>query len=58
MKKQYSINMSELEKKLGRVMERLGVTQYQSDWTQTKTGVVAMWKCVMAPLHIDLRTRR
>jgi len=38
MKKQYSGDTTAFEKKLGRVMERLGVQKYQCDWTQGKTG--------------------
>lgn len=38
MKKQYSGDTAAFEKKLGRVMERLGVEKYQSDWTQRKGG--------------------
>lgn len=37
-KKQYTGDISSFEKKLGRVMERLGVETYQSDWTQSKSG--------------------
>lgn len=38
MTKQYSSSLEDLEKKLGRVMERLGVEKYQSNWTQGKGG--------------------
>ena len=38
MKKQYSGDTAAFEKKLGRVMERLGVQKYQCDWTQGKNG--------------------
>lgn len=38
MKKQYAGTTEDFEKKLGRVMERLGVEQYQSNWTQSKGG--------------------
>ena len=38
MKKQYRGDMTAFEKKLGRVMERLGVEKYQYDWTQRKGG--------------------
>ena len=38
MRKQYSASLEDLEKKLGRVMERLGVEKYQSNWTQGKDG--------------------
>jgi len=38
MRKQYSSTMEDMEKKLGRVMERLGVETYQSNWTQGKAG--------------------
>lgn len=38
MKKQYSGDTATFEKKLGRVMERLGVKKYQYDWTQSKNG--------------------
>ena len=38
MKKQYSGDMADFEKKLGRVMERLGVEKYQYDWYQHKGG--------------------
>lgn len=38
MKKQYSGSMEDFEKKLGRVMERLGVEHYQYDWSQGKAG--------------------
>lgn len=37
-KKQYSISFDELEKKLARVMKRLNVENYQSDWTHGKAG--------------------
>ena len=37
-KKKYSASLEDLEKKLGRVMERLGVEKYQSNWTQRKCG--------------------
>lgn len=37
-KKQYSGDTSVFEKKLSRVMERLGVQKYQCDWTQSKNG--------------------
>ena len=36
--KQYSMTLEEAEKKLGRVMDRLGVEKYQSSWTQGKGG--------------------
>lgn len=36
MKKQYSSTLPDLEKKLKRVMERLGVANYEYDWTQRK----------------------
>lgn len=36
MKKQYTGSTEDFEKKLGRVMERLGVKKYQCDWTQRK----------------------
>ncbi len=38
MRKQYAASLEDLEKKLGRVMERLGVEKYQSNWTQGKGG--------------------
>lgn len=38
MKKQYNGDTTTFEKKLGRVMERLGVEKYQCDWTQRKGG--------------------
>lgn len=37
-KKKYSSSFDELEKKLARVMTRLNVENYQSDWTQSKLG--------------------
>lgn len=38
MKKQYAADTSALEKKLSRVMERLGVEKYQYDWSQSRNG--------------------
>lgn len=38
MRRQYSASFEDLEKKLGRVMDRLGVEKYQSNWTQGKNG--------------------
>lgn len=38
MKRQYSGSTEDFEKKLGRVMERLGVKKYQSNWSQGKDG--------------------
>ncbi|WP_195614486.1 J domain-containing protein [Intestinimonas butyriciproducens] len=38
MRKQYSGTAEDFEKKLGRVMERLGVEKYQCDWTQGRGG--------------------
>jgi len=38
MSKQYRTSIEEMEKKLGRVMGRLGVEKYQSNWTQSKGG--------------------
>lgn len=38
MKRQYSGSMDDFEKKLGRVMDRLGVKKYQSNWSQGKDG--------------------
>ena len=38
MKKQYTGTTDDFEKKLGRVMERLGVKKYQSNWSQGKDG--------------------
>ncbi len=38
MKRQYSGSTDDFEKKLGRVMERLGVKKYQSNWSQGKDG--------------------
>lgn len=38
MKRQYSGSMEDFEKKLARVMERLGVKKYQSNWSQGKDG--------------------
>lgn len=37
-KKQYTGTTDDFEKKLGRVMERLGVEKYQSNWSQGKGG--------------------
>lgn len=37
-KKRYAGTTADLEKKLGRVMERMGVQQYQCDWTQGRNG--------------------
>lgn len=37
-KKQYSADTATMEKKLARVMERLGVEKYQCDWNQSRTG--------------------
>lgn len=36
--KQYSGNMGDFEKKLARVMERLGVEKYDHDWNSRKDG--------------------
>ena len=36
-KKQYSGDTTAMEKKLARVMERLGVKKYQCDWNQSRT---------------------
>lgn len=36
--KQYSGNITDFEKKLKRVMDRLSVSKYQYDWTSSKTG--------------------
>lgn len=38
MKKQYTGTTENFEKKLGRVMDRLGVEKYQSNWSQGKGG--------------------
>ena len=38
MMKQYSMTLEDAEKKLGRVMDRLGVEKYQSNWTHGKSG--------------------
>ena len=38
MKKQYSGDTAAFEKKLARVMERLGVEKYTYDWTSGRTG--------------------
>lgn len=38
MKKYYTGTTEDFEKKLGRVMDRLGVEQYQSNWNQGKDG--------------------
>lgn len=38
MKKQYTGTVEDFEKKLGRVMGRLGVEKYQSNWSQGKGG--------------------
>lgn len=38
IKKKYSVNTSDMEKKLARVMERLGVEKYQCDWNQSRGG--------------------
>lgn len=40
MTRQYKASMEELEKKLARVMDRLGVKDncYQSDWSNSKSG--------------------
>lgn len=38
MKKQYTGTTEDFEKKLGRVMGRLGVEKYQSNWSQGKDG--------------------
>lgn len=37
-KKQYTGDTTFFEQKLSRVMERLGVEKYQSDWSQSKGG--------------------
>lgn len=37
-KRRYTGTTTDFEKKLDRVMERLGVTKYQDDWTQNKAG--------------------
>lgn len=37
-RKQYTGTTEDFEKKLGRVMTRLGVDKYQSNWTQGKGG--------------------
>lgn len=42
MKKQYTGTTEDFEKKLGRVMDRLGVDQYQSSWNQGK-GVASCY---------------
>lgn len=39
MKKQYSGDYGFFEKKLERVMERLGVEKYSYDWNNSRTGV-------------------
>lgn len=38
MRKHYSATFEDSEKKLARVMERLGVEKYQSNWSQGKDG--------------------
>lgn len=38
MKKQYSGTSEDFERKLNRVMARLGVEKYQSNWSQGKNG--------------------
>lgn len=37
-KKQYNGDLDFFERKLGRVMERLGVEKYQWDWSQSRAG--------------------
>lgn len=37
-RKQYSADTTTMEKKLARVMERLGVKEYQCDWNQSRMG--------------------
>lgn len=38
MAKQYSSSTADFERKLKRVMERLGVSKYQYDWSSSKTN--------------------
>ena len=38
MKKQYSSTTEDIEKKLHRVMGRLGVEKYDYNWTQSRAG--------------------